>query len=71
MEPLYNKIKDIPLKTLLVTGELDSKYTDINIEMVKLLTNAEHKIIKNAGHNTHLEEPQKFIEEINKFLLVI
>jgi 2-succinyl-6-hydroxy-2,4-cyclohexadiene-1-carboxylate synthase len=71
MNPLYNSIKDIPLKTLLITGELDSKYTDINVEMVKLFTNANHKIIKNAGHNTHLEEPQKFIDEINKFLRVI
>ena len=71
MKPLYNNIKDIPLKTLLITGGLDSKFTEINVEMVKLFTNAEHKIIKNAGHNTHLEEPQRFIEAINKFLFVI
>ena len=71
MKPLYDNIKDILLKTLLITGELDSKFTDINEQMVNLFTNAEHKIIKNAGHNTHLEEPQRFIKEINKFLLVI
>jgi 2-succinyl-6-hydroxy-2,4-cyclohexadiene-1-carboxylate synthase len=71
MKPLYNNIKDIPIRTLLISGELDSKFTDINGEMVKLFTNAEHKIIKNAGHNTHIEEPHRFIEEINKFLLVI
>jgi 2-succinyl-6-hydroxy-2,4-cyclohexadiene-1-carboxylate synthase len=71
MKPLYNNIKEIPVKTLLISGELDLKYTDINVEMVNLFTNAEHKIIKNAGHNTHLEEPYRFIEETNKFLLVI
>jgi 2-succinyl-6-hydroxy-2,4-cyclohexadiene-1-carboxylate synthase len=71
MNPLYNNIKDIKLKTLLITGELDSKFTNINTEMVNLFNNAEHRIIKNAGHNTHLEEPQKFIDAINKFLLVI
>jgi 2-succinyl-6-hydroxy-2,4-cyclohexadiene-1-carboxylate synthase len=71
MKPLHNNIKDIPVKTLLITGGLDSKYSDINDQMVQVFTDAEHKIIKNAGHNTHLEEPQKFIEEINKFLLVI
>ena len=71
MKPLYNNIEDISVKTLLISGELDSKFTDINAEMVKLFTNAEHKIIKNAGHNTHLEEPHRFIEVINKFLLVI
>jgi 2-succinyl-6-hydroxy-2,4-cyclohexadiene-1-carboxylate synthase len=71
MKPLLNNIKDIHEKTLLISGGLDSKFTDINAEMVKLFTDAKHKIIKNAGHNTHLEEPQKFIDEINKFLLVI
>ena len=71
MKPLYNKLKDIPVKTMLISGELDTKFTDINAEMVKLFTNAEHRIIKNAGHNTHLEEPHRFINEINNFLLVI
>ena len=71
MKPLYNNIKNIPVKTLLISGELDSKFTDINSEMVILFTIAEHKIIKNAGHNTHLEEPHRFVEAINKFLLVI
>ena len=71
MKPLYDNIKDIDLKTLLITGELDSKFTNINVEMVKIFNNAEHKIIKNAGHNTHFEEPQRFIEAINKFLLVM
>ena len=56
---------------LAIAIKLDSKFTDINAEMVKLFTDAKHKVIKNAGHNTHLEEPQKFIDEINKFLLVI
>jgi 2-succinyl-6-hydroxy-2,4-cyclohexadiene-1-carboxylate synthase len=71
MKPLYDKLIDIPVKTLLISGELDTKFTDINAEMVKLFTNAEHSIIKNAGHNTHLEEPLRFAEEVNKFLLVI
>jgi 2-succinyl-6-hydroxy-2,4-cyclohexadiene-1-carboxylate synthase len=71
MKPLYNNLKDIPVRTMLISGELDTRYTDINDQMVKLFTNAEHKIIKNAGHNTHFEEPNRFIDEINKFLLVI
>jgi len=71
MNPLNKYIKNIPVKTLLISGELDAKYTDINIEMVNLFTNAEHTVIKNAGHNTHLEERKRFIDTINNFLLVI
>ncbi len=68
MEPTYNLINEIRVKTLLISGELDSKFTDINNEMVKLFPNATHVNIKNAGHNTHLEEPQRFIKVVNEFL---
>jgi 2-succinyl-6-hydroxy-2,4-cyclohexadiene-1-carboxylate synthase len=69
MPPLYNKLNNIKTKTLLITGELDTKFTEINSEMVKLLQNTEHKIIKSAGHNTHLEEQKSFLEAVNNFLL--
>jgi len=68
MTPLFDELKNIKARTLLITGELDTKFTEINSEMVKLFPNAEHKIIKNAGHNTHLEEPEGFVETINEFL---
>jgi 2-succinyl-6-hydroxy-2,4-cyclohexadiene-1-carboxylate synthase len=68
MPPLFNQIKDIKCKTLLITGELDTKFTNISNEIVKLIPQAEHKIIKNAGHNTHIEEPKHFIEAVNGFL---
>lgn len=71
MPPLFNHLKDIKCKTLLITGELDSKFTNMNNDVVKLFPKAEHKIIKNAGHNTHLEEPQLFVEIVNKFLLSV
>ena len=71
MIPLYSQLKNIMMKTLLITGELDTKFTEINSEMVSLLPNAEHKVMKNAGHNTHLEEPKSFIEAVNSFLLTI
>ncbi len=68
MLPLFENLKEIKCKTLLVTGELDTKFTSINKEIVKLFPSAGHKIIKNAGHNTHLEEPKKFVNEVNQFL---
>ena len=71
MSPLYDNLKDISLRTLLLSGELDSKFTDINSDIVKHISKAEHHIIKNAGHNTHLEEPHRFIEAVNNFLHVI
>jgi 2-succinyl-6-hydroxy-2,4-cyclohexadiene-1-carboxylate synthase len=71
MGPLYNKLKNITVDTLLITGELDSKFTDINEDMVRLFPSAKHFIIKHAGHNTHLEEPQRFTETVNNYLLAL
>jgi pimeloyl-ACP methyl ester carboxylesterase len=34
----------------------------------KKFPNAKHKIIKNAGHNTHIEEPERFVTITNEFL---
>jgi len=68
MNPLFDHLKNINCKTLLVTGELDEKFTNINSEIVNLFQNAKHKIIENAGHNTHLEEPKKFVKLVNEFL---
>lgn len=68
MLPLFEHLKGINCRTLLITGELDTKFTNINKEILNLFSKAEHKIIKNAGHNTHLEEPGNFIKELNQFL---
>jgi 2-succinyl-6-hydroxy-2,4-cyclohexadiene-1-carboxylate synthase len=68
MPPLFNQLKSIKCKTLLITGELDTKFTNINNEIAKLFPNAEHETVKSAGHNIHLEEPIKFAEAVNDFL---
>ena len=63
-----SKLKQINCPVLLITGELDTKFTKINSVLKKKFPNAKHKKIKNAGHNTHIEEPKKFVETANKFL---
>ena len=68
MPPLFNDIRNVTAKTLLISGELDLKYTGANAELVKIFPAANHIIIKNAGHNVHLEQPSSFINVINDFL---
>ena len=58
----------LELPVYLITGGLDDKFTRINQNLKKVMRSAKHKIISTAGHNTHLEEPKKFIEAINGFL---
>lgn len=56
-------------KILLITGELDKKFSRLNILAHKKLPNSELKIVKNCGHNVHYENPEEFYKLINTFLL--
>ncbi len=68
MPPLHDKLKKIPVKVLLISGDLDTKFTGINARLAKRFFKAKHKIVKNSGHNTHLEEPKRFLEIVTNYL---
>jgi 2-succinyl-6-hydroxy-2,4-cyclohexadiene-1-carboxylate synthase len=68
MPPVHDKLKKIPLKVLLITGDLDSKFTGINARLAKRFFKAKHKIVRNSGHNTHLEESKRFVEIVLNYL---
>ncbi len=68
MPSLSEKLSSFKVKTLLITGELDKKFTRINSELLSKFQIADHQVIKNAGHNSHLEKPAEFINVINSFL---
>ena len=68
MPYLGDNLNNINCPVFLISGELDSKFTAINSKLKRKFSNAEHLIIKNAGHNTNLEEMKKFIGVINNFL---
>lgn len=68
MPPVHDKLKNIPFKVILISGELDGKYTFINSKIVRGFNKAKHKVVKYSGHNTHLEEPKRFIEIVTNYL---
>jgi 2-succinyl-6-hydroxy-2,4-cyclohexadiene-1-carboxylate synthase len=61
-------LKCLKFPVLLLSGQLDSKFTKINSNLQKQFANAKHSVVKTSGHNTHLEEPKHFIQIVNKFL---
>lgn len=71
MPSYWDLLNRINCKTLLLNGELDTKFTKINLEMDKLFQDSEHRVIKSAGHNIHFEEPEAVINELNRFLKTI
>ena len=68
MPYLGSELSKMKIPVLLISGGLDDKFTKINQSLKKMIRSSKHKIISTAGHNTHLEEPKKFIEAVNGFL---
>jgi len=68
MPYLGDKLSSLEFPVLLITGELDSKFSQINQELVNKFSSSYHQIIQNAGHNVHLEETGRFVGVVNQFL---
>lgn len=56
----WGQLKHINVPTLLIVGEHDEKFININKLMKKQINNSEISIISNSGHTPHIEEPEKF-----------
>ncbi len=68
MKNLWPELDKILCPALLITGELDEKFTTINQKMNQKIKDSEHHIIENCGHNTHLERPEVFVSLLNNFI---
>jgi 2-succinyl-6-hydroxy-2,4-cyclohexadiene-1-carboxylate synthase len=67
MPYLAESLNVIQSPVLLISGEFDTKYCELNSELEKKFPDAKYTIIKNAGHNTHLEMPNRFIQAVYKY----
>jgi len=69
MNSKWTQLDKINFPVLLISGELDKKYCEINKKAYQLLQNAELKIIKISGHNVHLEKEKEFVNFVDAFLI--
>lgn len=65
---LWKKLHKNSVPLLLVAGQLDEKFININIEISSLCKFTQLEIVKDSGHNTHLENVGLFVQIIRKFL---
>jgi 2-succinyl-6-hydroxy-2,4-cyclohexadiene-1-carboxylate synthase len=64
----WEKLHSLEFPVLLISGELDEKYTTINRKMQSGIRKAQHQTVLNCGHNVHLEKPELFIKLVTDFL---
>lgn len=68
MNSLWNLLHELNLETMLVCGEHDKKFVEINKLMSDKIFGSRFEIVKNAGHNIHLEKPKEFTELLINFI---
>ena len=71
MQPsLWEKLSENEIPLLLIAGELDPKFVQINQQMQKLCKFSQLEVIPSCGHNIHFESPNLFIEKIKTFFVL-
>lgn len=65
----WHHLNELKLPIQLLVGQLDEKFIFINQEMDKLFPNSDLKIISEAGHAIHVEQPEIFGKMIEGFIV--
>jgi 2-succinyl-6-hydroxy-2,4-cyclohexadiene-1-carboxylate synthase len=67
-DPVLDRLAGIGVPTLLIAGELDTKYVEIARDMARTMPDATMHAIEGAGHAAHLERPEAFQRPLLEFL---
>ena len=64
---LHDRLAEVTIPTLLITGADDKKFCDVAREMTEQMPRAQHHIVPGAGHTVHLEQPAVFEAIVREF----
>lgn len=67
-EPVHDRLGKIEIPTLLIAGELDTRYAGLARAMATKFPNAQLELIPDAGHSAHFERPDLFASAVMGFL---
>ncbi len=66
--PVHDRLPSLDMPVLCVVGAEDTKFRAIGQEMCRVLPKSTLAVIPDAGHATHLEQPQQFNRTVLEFL---
>jgi 2-succinyl-6-hydroxy-2,4-cyclohexadiene-1-carboxylate synthase len=64
----WSRLSDLKLPTLIITGSLDQKFSDIGLQMASRIPQARLQNVPDAGHTVHLEQPAVYKQLITDFI---
>ena len=65
---LWPHLGDIAAPVLLIAGARDEKFAALNERMAAVMPSATLRLIPDAGHTVHLEQPAHFLDRVSDFL---
>lgn len=65
---LLERLPELSVPTLLIAGQLDTKFVALARQMHEAIGPSRLEIIAGAGHNVHLEQPEAFCSALLHFL---
>ncbi|WP_420445761.1 2-succinyl-6-hydroxy-2,4-cyclohexadiene-1-carboxylate synthase [Candidatus Poriferisodalis sp.] len=68
MTPLWDRLVGIAVPTLVLCGELDTKFVTTGREMASLLPDSTLVVLAGAGHAVHLEDPDSSAAALREHL---
>lgn len=63
-QPLWGRLGEIAMPVLVVTGDLDTKFTAVGDRLATAITGARRVRIPGAGHTVHLEDTPAFVDAL-------
>lgn len=70
-QDVLDSARGIAVPTLIIVGELDTKYVDAGRQIAEAIPDARLQIIDDCGHAVHLEKPDVFAASTGSFLAAI
>jgi 2-succinyl-6-hydroxy-2,4-cyclohexadiene-1-carboxylate synthase len=67
-EPLWKRLGELEVPSLIMAGELDAKFVDIARAMAAAIRGRRLAIVAGAGHTIHLEQPDAFRQLVIEFM---
>ena len=64
--PQWDRLGELTIPTVVITGQLDTKFTALGRRLAAALPNAVHEHIVGAGHACHLEQPEAFADALRR-----
>ncbi|WP_155592648.1 2-succinyl-6-hydroxy-2,4-cyclohexadiene-1-carboxylate synthase [Lysinibacillus cavernae] len=64
----WDRLVQLEIPVLLITGSLDEKFCKIALEMKALINTVRHMTVNNAGHAIHVENPAEFATIVEEYL---